>query len=373
MNDYLKCYNVKIHALSPIYIGSGEKIGKKEYIYMPWRQKVIIPDFDKMYQNICEKGLRQEFINYMMDNTPKGPSIGQWLQKHQFKEADYERLKKYELDGGEAFSSRTSRPKEIEAFMKDAYGISYVPGSSIKGMIRTALIAHEIKNNSEKYADTRELIWKNSIERTNRKTCLKDEIKQLEKQVLYTLERDERNAGNAVNDNLSGLHIGDSNPIDLKQLTLCQKIDYTLDYVEKELPLLRECIIPGTDIEFEVSIDSTLCPYDMEDIINAVNDFQEICYKYFYARFRRGSKEKNIVWLGGGCGFLSKTVIYPLFGSRAVKVVDNIYRNTLGPSYGKHKHTKDLGLKIAPHVCKCTRYRGKLYDMGMGRIEYQKL
>ena len=83
MNDYLKCYNVKIHALSPIYIGSGEKIGKKEYIYMPWRQKVIIPDFDKMYQNICEKGLRQEFINYMMDNTPKGPSIGQWLQKHQ--------------------------------------------------------------------------------------------------------------------------------------------------------------------------------------------------------------------------------------------------------------------------------------------------
>ena len=56
-----------------------------------------------------------------------------------------------------------------------------------------------------------------------------------------------------------------------------------------------------------------------------------------------------------------------------MKVVDYIYRNTLGPSYGKHKHTKDLGLKIAPHVCKCTRYRGKLYDMGMGRIEYQKL
>ena len=97
MNDYLKCYNVKIHALSPIYIGSGEKIGKKEYIYMPWRQKVIIPDIEKMYQNICEKELQQEFINYMMDNTPKDPSIGQWLQKHQFNEVDYERWKKYEL------------------------------------------------------------------------------------------------------------------------------------------------------------------------------------------------------------------------------------------------------------------------------------
>ena len=23
-------------------------------------------------------------------------------------------------------------------------------------------------------------------------------------------------------------------------------------------------------------------------------------------------------------------------------------------------------MKIAPHVCKCTKYEGKLYDMGMG-------
>ena len=159
----------------------------------------------------------------------------------------------------------------------------------------------------------------------------------------------------------------------LKQLTLSQKIDYTLECKEKELPLLRECIIPGTDIEFEVSIDSTVCPYDMKDIINALNSFQEDCYQYFYSRFRRGTKEKNVVWLGGGCGFLSKTVIYPMFGKDAVKVVDNIYRNTLGSSYVKHKHTRDLSLKLSPHVCKCTRYQGKLYDMGMGRIEYQKM
>ena len=42
-------------------------------------------------------------------------------------------------------------------------------------MIRTALIAHEIKNNPKKYADTREIIWENSTERANRKWCFKDE------------------------------------------------------------------------------------------------------------------------------------------------------------------------------------------------------
>ena len=97
----------------------GRKNRKKRNIFIcPGDKKVIIPDIEKMYQNICEKELQQEFINYMMDNTPKDPSIGQWLQKHQFNEVDYERWKKYELDGGEAFSSRTSRPKEIEAFVK---------------------------------------------------------------------------------------------------------------------------------------------------------------------------------------------------------------------------------------------------------------
>lgn len=41
MNDYLKCYKVKIHVLSPIYIGSGEKIGKKEYIATVYKGNII--------------------------------------------------------------------------------------------------------------------------------------------------------------------------------------------------------------------------------------------------------------------------------------------------------------------------------------------
>ena len=53
---------------------------------------------------------------------------------------------------------------------------------------------------------------------------------------------------NAVNDCLSGLHVGDSAPVSLEQLTLSQKIDYTLDGKPKPLPLLRETLIPGTEI-----------------------------------------------------------------------------------------------------------------------------
>lgn len=47
MQQFLKHYRVKIRVLSPIHIGSGEKIKKKEYIYMPWNHRVIIPNVEK--------------------------------------------------------------------------------------------------------------------------------------------------------------------------------------------------------------------------------------------------------------------------------------------------------------------------------------
>ena len=49
MGNFLKNYKMKIHALSPIFIGCGEKIGKKEYIYLPWDHKVIVPFIEKVY------------------------------------------------------------------------------------------------------------------------------------------------------------------------------------------------------------------------------------------------------------------------------------------------------------------------------------
>ena len=53
-------------------------------------------------------------------------------------------------------------------------------------------------------------------------------------------------------------------------------------------------------------------------------------------------------------------------------VVDQVFKNTVGRQYSVHKHQKDIGWKIAPHVCKCTMYQGKLYDMGIGQISYEE-
>lgn len=372
MKDYLEHYEGKIYALSPIYVGSGEKIKKNAYIYAPRNHRVVISDIEKMYTALRKKGLEREFTNYLMSSGNRGPSLAQWLGSQRISEKEWREWKQYEMDAGEAFLKPEARPKEIDSFCKDAYGMPYVPGSSIKGMLRTALLAAEIENNPEEYRRIASEISVNAQERSNRVRCLAKETQKLEQQAFYTLRREERSSS-AVNDHMAGLMVGDSDPIELEQLTLSQKIDFTLDGTERPLPILRETLKPGTEIRFSLTIDRTLCPYSIKEIESALDQFQKTCYDNFYMRFHRGTKEKGVVWLGGGCGFPTKTVLYPMFGRKAVRVIDQINRNTLHPKvYAQHKHAKDVGLGVAPHVCKCTKYQGKLYDMGMGRIEFSR-
>lgn len=372
MKDYLKCYEGIITVLSPIHVGNGVEIGKKEYIYQPWNHMVIIPDITKMYMDIKRKGLEQKFIHFMTDTSQKSTPLSLWLKENGYGGADYAKWAKYEMDAGDAFSGSKDRPKEIRAFSKDAYGMPYVPGSSIKGVLRSALLAWEIQKNPEKYKRDKNRIEIKSRERASRKYYLEQEIKRLEQDVLYTMKRDEKKIENAVNDKLANLIVGDSAPIALDNIILCQKIDINLRKEEKKLPILREAVRPGTQIKFSMTVEQNECDsfYSAENIMEAVNCMEELSNRYFYEKFGRGSKEEDIIRLGGGCGFASKTVLFSLCEEQAVEVIDNVFKNTLGKKYEEHRHGRDRRFGVAPHVCKCTRYNGKLYDMGMGNLKF---
>ena len=54
---------------------SAVKIGKKEYIYMPWNHRVIVPDLKKMYGDIRKKGLEKSYIDFMLNSNGKNASL----------------------------------------------------------------------------------------------------------------------------------------------------------------------------------------------------------------------------------------------------------------------------------------------------------
>ena len=82
--------------------------------------------------------------------------------------------------------------------------------------------------------------------------------------------------------------------------------------------------------------------------------------------------EKNVIYLGGGAGFVSKTVLHPLLKSQPqrVRTVSRVIDSTLSrDAKNKHKHFQDERLGVSPHVCKLTQFEGRLYQMGACRIE----
>lgn len=380
MADFLQHYKLKIHTLSPVFIGSGRKIGKKEFVFERESRKVLVMDMAQFYQGLLAKGIASVYEDFMLGENsddaiaealPK--NLSQWLSRNGIGSNEYRQWGKYELDAGDALQALAgkNRTHEVAEFIRDAHGCPYVPGSSVKGMLRTALLAYEIKQNGGAYKEPGEDIKRAASKRKYKNRYLSVEAKQLENIAFHTLKRLEKNKGNSVNSTLAGLIIGDSMPLENGDLTLCQKIDYSLERQEHGLPILRECIKPDTEIWFDLTIDRSVCPYTKEDICQALADFQNTCNELFYNRFGRAVEEEGAVWLGGGAGYLSKTVLYPLLGAEAYQTADVIFRNTLTPKeYEQHKHFRTRQKKLAPHVCKCTRYKGKLYNMGVGKITF---
>ncbi len=376
MDNYLKSYDMVIHTKGPVFVGSGKDLNKKEYILLRNKKKVLIPDLGHMYSELQKKGLGKPFERYIMSDQRDVMRIDlkRWLEENRIEEKVYRMWVRYELDCGDFLQERGAI--QICEFQKDAYGLPYVPGTALKGMFRTILLAYELLKKGKAGESLQNQVYRTAQRNDSRKNYLRKENMALEEQVFHTLDRKDRKGKsidrrNAVNDCLSGLIVSDSEPFALEDLTLCQKLDENTQGRQRTLNILRESVKPARDIKFRITIDEKLCPYTIEQLLEAVNLFGEAYYSMYLSHFEHGKRpEKNTVWLGGGTGFFTKTALYPLLGhDRGLETAQNVFRNTLPNKKGKeiyfeHKHDEDKKLGVSPHILKGTRYRGQWYQMG---------
>ena len=70
---------------------------------MPWNHRVIIPDVDKMFEDLSRRGWANEFTSFLMDSRNGQMPLSTWLAQKKLRGEDYEKWKNYEMDAGEAF------------------------------------------------------------------------------------------------------------------------------------------------------------------------------------------------------------------------------------------------------------------------------
>lgn len=366
MKQRLEICKGELTTIGPVFIGSGREINKKEYIFSQPEHKVYIPDEKKWWGFLRRRGLLKQYESYMLDSGNQ--ELALWCRKNNITSNDYKACMKYSLECGD-YIPKKGKKLQVMEFVKDGYGEPYIPGSSVKGMLRTVLLAADIRKNPEKYRAVRQQIERECKKKCSRKNYLSREIDMAEAICFRSLRRLKDEPSNAVNDIMFGMVIGDSRPIAFRDMVLCQKIDTNKAGNGTSLPLLRESIRPGTKIEFDITIDTEVCRYNKDDIREAINLFQDTVWTVFLRKFKIPDihDRKNIVWLGGGSGFLSKTVLYQLMGEeKGIDTAVEVFNHTLPEKINRqHGHDKDRGLGVSPHVVKMTTYQSRPYQMGM--------
>ena len=207
----MSTYKVTLETKGPLYIGSGKQLGKKEYIHNRQKKEIVVPNLIKMYQQLKKKNLTGEYEKFLLN--PKEKDLYMWLVNKGITYADC----------SDAVLDRNT--KEISLFVKDVYGKPFVPGSSLKGALRTILCVDELVHDKKKLSQVQGMIESGLRKPGGGKKYLQREIKQIEVDVFHTLNIKDISKMNAVQDVMKGMIISDSKPLKISDLTLCQKID----------------------------------------------------------------------------------------------------------------------------------------------------
>lgn len=353
-----KTYRVTLTAIGPIFVGSGEKLKKYEYIFDRQKQLAHIINQSQFTKHLLEKNLLDDFVSRV------NPSFDLYDYFRNKKGIDFKPFIKYSVPVTQFKTQEkdkrgrpiTSTPmNDLITCVKDAYGRPYIPGSSLKGALRTSIL--------------------NSFQEDN-----KD------------------------NELFKYLQVSDSEPVDSDALKIYQKVDYAK--VAKPLPLYRECFKPETKLVFRVSFD------DKHLTLEKIQQGIHTTYQHYYIKWLKGGKvgdqvvkgiydshpdalKKNsfpldlpsqhkgeIIYIGGGAGYVSKTLHYKTKSRNQARqdIFDQFSGRGRGsfPIYRKMGSIPDnvpVALKL---VVESKSFNGretgqKYLEMGKAKIKFEEL
>lgn len=353
----MKHYTLKLTAVTPFHVGSGVKYSKKEYHVDTKTQTVTLMDMNRVMGWIAEQGreaMIEAFESFMMSRDDN--DIRDFLTRRIcMPKAVQKKYVLYSFSCGGAFS-RDKNKRDISAFMRDAEGRPYVPGSSLKGALRTVLLVKMLREGK----------LRGGIDTSD----LKRAADSAEVSLLNRLDK-VRPQYNALNSIMSGFSVSDSLPFGNDEIIPAMKIDLSTCGEEVPIPTMRECARPGTELCFSLTIsEKTERFIGVSYLKEAIDEFGEYYSECYLSKYKQYPKENldGCIFLGGGSGYYAKNIIYPMFANdrqTAVEKVADVMNK-------KHHHDRDKHLGVSPRMLKCTRVDGSLRQLGLCRVEIKE-
>ena len=393
----------ELECLSPVHIGSGETLKAFEYLYDKGQETAYFLDEAKWIAFLEQHQLMDAFARYLetvsraleKKSPYKGQYVWEWLRE---KGITNEKIRSLGIRQAKAVADTMQGKKDnlndIACQISMTDGRPYLPGSSLKGAMRTGILYHLLQENTT----LKKTCWQKvkaelgkeddkgrSINFKQQKKDWGMIVQNLENDLLGQLQSphvDERRKKLTpqVKSVMRGLIVSDAVCDSGQETIILKKIDAS-EYVditrmkEKTLPLSRECIPAGAKFRFRVAMDQAM----LQEIgIRDANEIWEMCHEFVsfgldiqkkvfggdYEKEFQEAYEANLM-LGGGTGFLSKSLLYALAPSE--KEARDVVKYYLSRAFRQHRH-EELDQQISPRTLKLTRTRKSSSLMGLCRV-----
>ena len=287
MKTEYRTFQFSLLAMAPIHIGNGEKYTSREFIYE--NGYFYFPDMGKFYNRMVEKGYDQKFERFLQETKPSARNnrLISFLEDNRISDRNFGgyRIIETKLETNNNYL-RGGALNQVSKFIRDPFGNPYIPGSSLKGAIRTILM--------------------NTNPDWNNKNVLqgKKENKSL---IPWGAKK-----GQNYDDLFNAIRVSDSKPFNNEQIILVQKWDYSAkSLTAKPLPLYREAIVPLTRISFTITTTTKEAGILIEELGQRAQAFYKEYKDFFLSDFPENKIQPNLqypIYLGAGSGAWTKTL-----------------------------------------------------------------
>ncbi len=253
-------YKLSIQGLSPLYIGSGDTYSQLDYIST--EGKIHILDFNKILSSIPEEvidDLTNDITENFHNNRWQG-NVEEFLNKYNINWRDFIE-KSYTLIG-------EIKKNEINQFIKTGDFI-YIPGSSIKGAIRTSILYYILENHPREKAKISQEILSYFNHREINKLIQSDGKTDLMRALVVSDQKLQSDKAN--------IKIGETAVYHLKDKT-------------STIPIFNEILDKGFQSEGTIKINQKLIDFgnlivgnfdlSWQNLIEAINSFSEKIINY---------------------------------------------------------------------------------------------
>lgn len=385
MSNRIDHAQLSLTIVSPTNIGGSEKLTTKDYMYNYDAGEVYLLNNYEWFRFLARHNKLAEFEIYMQNEMvrPNGRTMYDWakntigasqLTKDVLGPSIGSIMKSSIYNDG-----RKNSLNDITPQIRGANGEVYIPGSSIKGVIDSAIISHMLRNNKAFRSNVQRELRKvlDVYKRKNARSLFKDIFKMVNQAIIKHIHVLTNNEGKPLKGILAsafrGISVSDAMPMSAIQTEVLKKEDSCVDEDgTHEISVHRECILPNQKFFFTLTLDTAITK---EIGITSVNQVLEILQEDFDAthellssKFKKVSSsifkalEPANAYIGSNTGFIQKTIIMAAFIDDEKTGID-IIRAILDVNFQKAKHaSKDHFM--APRAIKLVKWNGHYYEMG---------